>query len=33
MQWDIVRAAARGRKKRFASVLELWHYPYGPLYI
>jgi len=31
MQWDIVRATARGRKKRFASVLGLWHHPYEPL--
>ena len=30
MQWDIVRAAARGCKKRFAPVLGLWHYPYEP---
>ena len=28
---DIVRAAARGRKKRFAPVPELWHHPYERL--
>jgi len=28
---DIVRATARGRKKRFAPVLALWHHPYYPL--
>src|SRR5262249_32287617 len=27
----IVRAAAMGRKKRFAPILGLWHHPYEPL--
>ena len=31
MPWDIVRATARGRKKRFAPVPGLWHHPYEPL--
>ena len=30
MQWDIVRVTARGRKKRFASVLGVWHHPCEP---
>jgi hypothetical protein len=30
---EIVRAAVRGRKKRFAPVLGLWHHPYEPLCI
>src|SRR4030095_8160487 len=28
---EIVRTPARGRKKRFAPVLGLWHHPYEPL--
>ena len=28
---DIVRASVKGRKKRFAPILALWHYPYYAL--